>query len=244
MNRFTITDTVGDIVTRQPELSRVFEQAGIDYCCGGKRTLENACAQKGIDPRVILTALSKMVSTLDRKETVDVAAMSLANLADHIEKTHHGYLKQEFPRLDAITDKVASVHGDHEPRLHDVRETFLALRAEMESHMMKEERILFPMIRDLEASSSAPVFHCGSLSGPIGQMEAEHGDAGAALERLRTLTDGFSPPEWACNTYRAMLNALAHLESDLHQHVHKENNVLFPRALALEAEKNEEIIIA
>ncbi|HUG44578.1 MAG TPA: hemerythrin domain-containing protein, partial [Acidobacteriota bacterium] len=105
------------------------------------------------------------------------------------------------------------------------------------SHMLKEERILFPMVRELEASAEAPQFHCGSLAHPIRQMEDEHDAAGAGLEKLRELSDGYSPPEWACNTYRAMLDALANLESDMHLHVHKENNILFPRALQMEAEK-------
>ena len=104
-------------------------------------------------------------------------------------------------------------------------------------YMLKEEQILFPMIRQLEASQSVPAFHCGSVGNPIGQMELEHDQAGAALVQLRALTDGFNPPDWACNTYRAMLDALAGLEHDLHQHVHKENNILFPRAIALESER-------
>jgi regulator of cell morphogenesis and NO signaling len=168
---------------------------------------------------------------------IDAASMSLAALADHIEQTHHAYLRSELPRLDAMTQKVASVHGEHDPRLWQVRETFVALFEEMFSHMMKEERILFPMVRKIEASSIAPVFHCGSIAHPIHQMESEHEQAGSALERLRELTDGYAPPNWACNTYRAMLEALARLERDMHQHVHKENNVLFPRALVMEREK-------
>lgn len=237
MSTFTITDTVGDIVSRRPELSRIFEKSGITYCCSGTITLSEACLKKGINPEMILAALNAPGSTAGGNGTGDVESMPLAELADHIEKTHHEYLREEFPRLEAMTTRVASVHGEHDPRLLDVRDTFLGLRAEMESHMMKEERILFPMVRQLEESADVPEFHCGSLAGPIGQMELEHSDAGSAVERLSALTDGFVPPEWACNTYRAMLNALAYLESDLRTHVHKENDILFPRALALESSK-------
>jgi len=232
---FKTTDTVGSIVAKRPELSRVFEQAGIDYCCGGKIPLAEACRKKGIDADQFLATLDE-AGTLNHVD-IDAAAMSLTELADHIEGTHHAYLKSELPRLEAMTQKVASVHGGEDARLQQVHETFLGLAAEMASHMLKEEQILFPMVRQLEARSITPVFHCGSLANPIGQMELEHEHAGAALAKLRELTDGFNPPDWACNTYRAMLDALAHLEGDLHQHVHKENNILFPRAIALETKR-------
>jgi regulator of cell morphogenesis and NO signaling len=133
-----------------------------------------------------------------------------------------------------MTEKVARVHGDHEPRLLQTRAAFVALKNELEPHMMKEERILFPMIRQLEASSERQEFHCGSVGNPIRQMEHEHDQAGNALAILNESTDGYTPPEWACNTYRAMLDSLAQLERDMHQHIHKENNVLFPKTLKLE----------
>jgi regulator of cell morphogenesis and NO signaling len=136
-----------------------------------------------------------------------------------------------------MTEKVSRVHGDNEPRLLQVREAFVALKAELEPHMMKEERVLFPIIRELEATTSKPDFHCGSVANSIRQMEHEHDQAGDALAIIRTATDDFVPPEWACNTYRAMLDALEKLESNMHQHVNKENNVLFPKAIALELAK-------
>jgi len=163
--------------------------------------------------------------------------MSLTKLADHIERTHHVYLQSELPRLNDITENVAALHGGKDPRLHHVRQTFLALAAELSSHMMKEEHILFPMVRQLEESDEAPIFHCGTLANPIRQMQMEHDQADSALGRLRELTDGFATPEWACNTYRSLLDALAHLERDLHQHIHEENEVLFPRALEMEQRK-------
>jgi len=236
MEEFQITDTVGSIVARRPALSRVFEREGIDYCCGGKKALDEVCRKKGLDPAELLAKLEANASTNADEPVVDAAAMSLARLADHIEQTHHAYLRRELPRLDAMTEKVARVHGDKDARLTAIRRTFLALSDEMTSHMMKEEQILFPMIRRLDASETALAFHCGSLANPIAQMEHEHDEAGSALERLCTLTDGYTPPDWACNTYRAMLDALSQLEQDMHQHVHKENNILFPRALGREAQ--------
>lgn len=236
MTTFEVTDTVGEVVTRCPALSRVFEAEGIDYCCGGRKTIDEACRTKGRDPQDLLTKLKSSSAAPAEEAVVDVAAMSLAELADHIERTHHAYLRRELPRLDAMTAKVASVHGDKDARLAQIRDTFLGLAAEMNSHMMKEEQNLFPMIRRLAASATAPIFHCGSLANPINQMEHEHEDAGAALERIRQLTGGYTPPDWACNTYRAMLDGLDYLERDMHVHVHKENNVLFPRALALESQ--------
>lgn len=169
---------------------------------------------------------------------IDLAASSLSELADHVEQTHHTYLRSELPRLEEIAAKVVSIHGDKDPRLHKVRETFLALKAELSSHMMKEERILFPMVRELEASDEAPMFHCGTLANPIRQMEMEHDQADSALVQLRELTDGFTIPEGACDTYQDMLNALARFEQDLREHIHKESEALFPRALQMEQEKS------
>lgn len=236
MSSFTITDTVGSIVTRRPGLARVFERVGIDYCCGGKIPLVDACRTRGLDPHAVLAAL-EAAADVAGDDAVDAGAMTLTALADHIEATHHAYLKAELPRLEAMAAKVAAAHGDRDARLAQVDETCRGLVAELAAHMMKEERVLFPMVRSLEASATAPTSHCGSLANPIRVMEMEHDDAGAALARLRELTDGFRPPDWACNTYRALLDGFSHLERDLHQHVHKENNVLFPRAIAMEAHK-------
>ena len=234
MNEPQLDSTVGDIVAGCPALASVFENIGIDYCCGGKKTLGDACRDKGLEPQSVLATLAQPPQT---EPVADTAVMALTELADHIEQTHHAYLRSEFSRLNELTSKVASVHGDQNPRLHQVSETCRALIAEVSDHMMKEEQILFPLVRQLDASDTAPTFHCGSLANPIHQMESEHSQAGAALERLRELTDGFTPPDGACNSYRAMLNAIAHLERDLHLHIHKENNVLFPRALEMEQNK-------
>jgi regulator of cell morphogenesis and NO signaling len=240
MDTFQIENTVGEVVRSRPALSRVFEEEGIDYCCGGKKSLLEVCRDKGLDPQSLLTKLQQFEEKPRQRAVIDPETLSLAELVNHIEETHHTYLRTELPRIDKITKKVASVHGEKDSRLEQVRQTFLELSAEISSHMMKEEQVLFPLVRQLEASDEAPVFHCGSLANPIRQMEVEHDGAGGALKSLRSLTDGYEPPEWACNTYRAMLDALVQLETDLHQHIHKENNVLFPRVLEKEAKLADE----
>jgi len=230
--------TVGQLVTERPSRSRVFETLKIDYCCGGKRPLAQSCQKRGLDVQAVIEILQSADAEADHADaqSIDPDAMSLTDLADHIEQTHHAYLREEFPRLDRITDKVRCVHGDADPRLAEVRQTFCAFRDELTSHMMKEEQILFPMIRQLEQSDGPLSFPCGSIANPIRQMEAEHDEAGDALAAMREATDDFQPPQWACNTYRAMLDGLAQLERDTHLHIHKENSVLFPKAIKFEAE--------
>jgi len=237
MNTFQVKDQVGEIMTRCPSLSKVFDETGIDYCCGGKQTLEAACEEKGIDSQAMLAMLEETSAIPTSKSVIDTANMSLTEQVDHIEQTHHAYLRDEFPRIDQLTKKVESVHGEKEPRLFQVRETFHELVTELLIHMMKEERVLFPMIRELETEDDGQLIHCGSISIPIRQMESEHRQAGSNLEKLRLLTDNYTPPDWACITYQEMLSALAHLEHDLHLHIHKENNILFPRVILLEQSK-------
>jgi len=232
MTLLETTMTVGELVKDRPARSRVFEQLRIDYCCGGKVPLAEACARRGLDADDVLRQIQQ--ADAEDQRYVDADAMGLAELADHIEQTHHAYLREELPRLDAMSRKVAAVHGDGEPRLNALREVFVGFRDELLSHMIKEEQILFPMIRELERAETLPAFHCGSVANPIRVMEHEHDGAGDALGRFRELTDGYSPPDWACNTFRALYDALRTLEANMHQHVHKENNVLFPKALARE----------
>jgi regulator of cell morphogenesis and NO signaling len=238
--QITPRHTVGQLVAQRPARSRLFEKLGIDYCCGGKKPLEQACREKNLDPATILTVIQAQ-DQLDAAVTatttqIDAAAMSPTQLCDHIESTHHAYLKTELPRLAFLTVKVANAHGPADPRLLELARTFADFHAELESHMAKEEQILFPMIRQLDAPRARPntAFHCGSINNPIRVMELEHQHAGDAMADFRRLTDDYTPPAHACNTYRALLDALHHLELDMHQHVHKENNVLFPKAAQLE----------
>lgn len=226
--------TVGEIVAQVPGRSRVFQKLGIDFCCGGKKPLAQACAEKGLDIAEVLRLLESSDAPAGE---VDPATMTMTELADHIQNTHHAYLREELPRLQQMANRVATVHGKHDARLVDVASVLNSFVDELASHMMKEEQILFPMIRHLDRTSGPISFHCGSLANPIRMMEYEHESAGNGLERMRALTDDYTPPDWACNTYRATLAGLAQLEADMHVHVHKENNVLFPRAVAAEQER-------
>ena len=229
---FTSESTIGDLVAARPLLARFFEKLGIDYCCGGKQTLAAACARRGLDVATTLALLESAGALLAAGPAeVDAAAMGQAELADHIETTHHAYLKQELPRLVEMAHRVATKHGWRDERLAEIDATVLDLANEMLSHMQKEEVVLFPLVRQI-AAGAADGFHCGSIANPIRQMEAEHESAGALTARLRELTDGFTPDAEACNTHRALLAGLAEFEADLHRHVHKENNILFPRARA------------
>lgn len=237
MTTFQMTDTVGTIVRYHPTLCRLFEQAQVDYCCGGQKTLAEACAKRGIDVQAFLAQLEDFVAD-EPAPDLDLTALTLTELTDHIERLHHAYLHAELPRLEQMVAKVARAHGDKEPRLVEIQDLFLALAADLTSHLMKEEQVLFPLIRRIEASATLPMSHCGSVANPIHRMEFEHDEAGAILAQLRRLTDDYTPPAWACNTYRAMFDALHTFEQDMHQHVHKENNVLFPGVIALETHKN------
>ena len=163
--------------------------------------------------------------------------MSLAELCDHVQTTHHAYLKEELPRLHRMVHKVAAVHGDRCPWMRDVLEVYLPFMDDMTQHMTREEGVLFPLIRQLDGGgggASGGGSGGMSVAGPINMMEREHDGHGDALARIRELTDNFTPPLGACNTFRAALDGLRELEADMHQHVHKENNVLFPRAIELE----------
>jgi regulator of cell morphogenesis and NO signaling len=230
----TLTEsTVGQLVVERPSRARVFEKLGIDYCCGGKKPLRQACEEKQLDYGQVLSQLEK-----DESDPAPAArnwgSASLTDLCDHIEETHHAYLKAELPRLEQLTAKIASRHGEHRPALNDVARVFAGLKAEMDLHMMKEEKILFPLCRTLDTAEKLPVNHCGSVGNPIQVMISEHEHAGDALAEIRTLTENYTLPGDACNTYRATFDSLQQLEKDLHNHVHKENNILFPKAIRQE----------
>jgi regulator of cell morphogenesis and NO signaling len=227
--------TVGQLVVERPARARVFEKFGIDYCCGGKKPLAAVCSAKGLDISQVLLAIDIADSVSTLAPAQDWSQGTLTDLARHIETTHHAYLKSELPRLDYLTERVFNAHGGRHAELAQLRAVFVAFKEELEQHMQKEERILFPLCRNLECGSPSPDVHCGSIANPIAVMEREHDDAGNALAQMRQLTNDYTPPAGACNTYRAMLSSLAELEADMHQHVHKENNILFPRAIALEA---------
>ena len=223
---------VAALVLEEPGRARVFERFGIDYCCGGKTPLETACADRGLDVGEVIAALEE---PRDREaDDVDWTAVPVADLCKHIIDRHHAYLREELPLLGQLVDKVARAHGGSHPELVDVQAAFTALAGELEQHLAKEEEVLFPACVALE-QGAAGGFPFGSVENPIRLMLHEHDEVAAGLARLRDLTNGFDPPVDACNSYRSMLDRLHVLETDTHRHVHEENNILFPRAVALEA---------
>lgn len=235
MNTIDPRTPVGRLVAEQPSRSEIFDRYGIDYCCGGKRPLEAVCREKGIDAEALLREIAAGDARGGRVEAFDAMGATLTELVDHIITIHHGYLRRELPRLAVHMDKVAAVHGDRHPELIEARGILVGIREELEMHMIKEERVLFPMIEQLEGARVMPQFHCGSVIRPILVMEHEHAEVGDGLARLRALTGDYTPPADACTTYKILLAGLAELEADLHRHIHEENNVLFPRAYDVEA---------
>jgi len=230
--------TVGEVAATQPASVRVFEAHGIDFCCGGKKPLNEACRERNIDPDLLMREIETAVD--GGAEERDWTKAEVNDLIDHIISAHHAYLKTELPRLEAMLAKISSKHGErHGQVLTPMAEVFGAMKQELESHLMKEEMVLFPLIRVLaegrNAGDAEAKFHCGSVKNPLRVMFLEHDSAGDALARIRSLTGGYTPPEDACNTFRACYWGLSELERDLHRHIHLENNILFPKAVALEA---------
>ena len=224
------------MVVERPQRSRVFDRLHIDYCCGGKRTLEEACTKRGLDLKTVIAELEAFDAEAEAQgDAVRPANLTMTELADDIERTHHAYLREELPRLGDLVKKVSAVHGQAHPWLTGLTSVYAELVAELEPHMLKEEQILFPLIRELDQATTTPSFHCGSVGNPIRMMEMEHQNAGAALDRIREMTTDYEIPEGACNSFRAMLSGLEHLEADLHLHIHKENEILFPKASEMEA---------
>jgi regulator of cell morphogenesis and NO signaling len=236
MNAITPETSVAEIVRATPARSRLFEHLGLDYCCGGQRPLAEACRAKGLDPATVVAMLSALEGAPSETVT-DPARMAPAELCDHIEQVHHRYLREELPRLDFLTRKVAATHGAEEPRLLQVRQLFETFEREITAHMQEEDQTVFPAIRQWDAVAG-PHPAPETLQAALAKLETEHDRAGAALAQFKSLTDNYTPPEWACNSFRALYDGLAGLEKDMHQHVHKENNVLFPKVRAMTATRN------
>ncbi len=227
----TPEDSVGQWMVESPGRSRVFEKYGIDYCCGGKTALRVACDQRGIRAEAMMAELlSAAGANQTSEELVDPSRQTMTELADHIERVHHAWLKQELPRAGGLINRVLAAHGNRVSWLTELKTVFDRFAAEMDAHMFKEERILFPRIRSIDQGNDGN--NDGYVDQPIAIMEHEHDRAGSDLEKMRSLTGGYTPPEGACGTFRAMLESLNRIEGDTHSHVHKENNILFPRAIA------------
>jgi regulator of cell morphogenesis and NO signaling len=233
--------TVRDIAATSLAAVRIFEKFGIDYCCGGKRPLADVCREKGYDTEAIQSELDAALSTAPDSGR-DWSGAPLADLIDHIVTTHHEYLRRELPAVEQRLEKVYRVHHQrYGSTLTGLPEVFAALKAELEMHLMKEERMLFPAIAAFEnaidSGQPLPRTPFGTVANPIHVMEDEHESAGQALSRIREITGDFAIPESACVTYRALMRGLDELERDLHMHIHLENNILFPRAERLEGSR-------
>lgn len=231
------SSSIGELVASDYRKAEVFRKYGLDFCCGGKKTIKEACEEKGLDAVEVEKAL-KAIETNPKGSETDVSEWDLDFLADYIVNTHHKYVYNALPMLDEFTTKVAKVHGNSHPETILIKEHYDAVANELRAHMPKEEQVLFPAIKQMvEAAKNntnylSPGF--GSIKNPINMMEAEHLSAGENIEKIRELSDNFTPPIDACSTYRVLFNKLEEFEHDLHRHIHLENNVLFKKAIALE----------
>lgn len=235
----TATKTVREFAVENPNATRIFESLGIDYCCGGHKPLTEACAAANVSIDDVLTRLEQAEAQAAQNAAYrDWQKESVTALIDHIVSTHHMYVKSESPRIQQLLAKVVSVHGQNHPELLRVQEIFSALAQELASHLMKEEQILFPYLVQMDAATgtaaSAPSSCFGTVQNPIRMMMFEHDSAGDALRDLREVTSNYATPADACITYKTLYQAIEAFEKDLHQHIHLENNILFPRSLEME----------
>jgi regulator of cell morphogenesis and NO signaling len=231
--------TVRDIAVGVAGATRVFETMGIDYCCGGGRSLGEACDHAGVEPAAVLRALETASVVPDETPVAALAALSLEELIVHIVEKHHVYTKDALGRVTMLFDKVCAAHGERHPELFPFREVFVELRNDLVPHMMKEEQVLFPYVVAMEHAEAAgrprPLPMFGTVKNPIRMMSLEHDTAGDLLARLRDGSDGYTVPADGCMSFRTLYGALEELEKDLHEHIHLENNLLFPKAVELEA---------
>jgi regulator of cell morphogenesis and NO signaling len=232
--------SVGEMVTEDFRTAEVFSKFGIDFCCGGKDPLEETCSRKGIDVHEVKQVLKELEENTFQGDTPDYNSWELDFMVDYIVNTHHTYVAGALPQLDELTAKVASVHGDSHPEVVKIASLYSAIADELRMHMQKEENILFPYIKQMaiakrnnESIQPSPF---GTIANPIKMMEMEHESAGGNMLSINGLSNGFSTPEDACNTYHVLYAKLQEFEADLHRHIHLENHILFPKAIALESE--------
>ena len=232
----SLESTLGQLVTANPALAIELERLHLDYCCGGQDTLLDACTAKGLDPSEVVELLESLLPAV-AAEPEAWTTMGPAELVDHLVTTHHRYLWDEMPRVSALVDKIVGVHGGRHPELVEIARCWAEVRADLEPHLLKEEQVLFPLVRRLAWSTAPHDSPCETLANPISVMLREHEAVGELLAELRTRTDGFRPPPDGCASYQACFSAMAELEADTHLHIHKENNLLFPVVLALESRR-------
>jgi len=234
MNQSLSSLSLAQIVNNNHQAASVFEKYHLDFCCKGKRSLEQACSEQELSISKVTEDLEN-IFTKDNYSSVDFEEMNLEQLADYIVQTHHAYVKNEMPQIHAYLQKVSSKHGEKHPEVYKIFQTFNAVKEEMEGHMKKEELILFPRIKELQKladnENANLQLNITYLQSPITVMEQEHDHAGNLLNDIRILSNDYTPPQDACTTYRLSFAALKAFELDLHQHVHLENNILFPKAI-------------
>ena len=239
MSAITTEKTIGELATEYPAVTRILEELGIDYCCGGNNTLEQACRRAGLPLQPVEDALRRAVETAPcQARERDWSAAPLADLIAHIKSTHHEFTRGEIARIGPLFEKICSVHGKNHPELAPMRLTFCNLAQELSMHLMKEEMMLFPYIERMEEAvlEESPILPApfGTVRNPVAMMMQEHDGAGEALREMRSASSGYTAPPDACASFRTLYQALATFEADLHQHIHLENNILFPRALEME----------
>ena len=235
----TATKTIREIALEAPETTRVFEEFKIDYCCGGRKSIEQACAEAGVDPVVVTARIeSAIVDHAGRDNPDDITKKSEPELIDHILAKHHIFTVEEVERLTPLMAKVCTRHGDQHQELFELQNVFVALSDSIIPHMQKEEMVLFPYIQSIgllntgDGIANPP--HFGTVENPIRMMMADHEADGARLRKMRAISDDYTLPEGACPSYTALYAGLEDLEKDLHRHIHLESNVLFPLAVDLE----------
>ncbi|MFC0343046.1 iron-sulfur cluster repair di-iron protein [Epilithonimonas hispanica] len=234
----TQTDFIGDIVAADFRTAAIFKKYGIDFCCKGGRTIEEACSPKSLDKDQIYSDIENLPKT--DGNSIDFNSWPLDLLADYVEKTHHRYVEEKTPVLQQFLDKLCKVHGGAHPELFEIRDLFFASAQDLAAHMKKEELILFPFVKNMvKAKISNEAIqqpHFGTVENPVNMMKHEHTVEGERLRKIADLTNEYTPPADACNTYKVTFAMLQDFENDLHKHIHLENNILFPKAIQLEKE--------
>lgn len=232
-------ETIGSIVAEDYRTAVIFSRFKIDFCCKGGRTIAEACAEKGIDPVLVTEAINELKKATPIPGESDIERWSAKELADYIEQTHHKYVRDTTPILTAYLKKVATVHGDRHPELREIYTLFIDSSVDLLNHMIKEESVLFPAIRTMEktvengALLEKPFFF-GTVENPIAMMRQDHEAEGDRFAQIAALSNNYTPPQDACNTYMVSFAKLKEFEADLHRHIHLENNILFHKAVTLE----------
>ena len=234
----TTSNVIGELVAADYRSAEVFARYGIDFCCKGGQSIQAVCAKKNLDPSVIIAELNAAVSNRKDAAEADYANWRLDRLATHIEEKHHRYVEEKIPVIRKYLMRVCEVHGAAHPELIDVLELFNETASALAVHMKKEELVLFPYVKKLATGDLNRHAPFGSVANPIEMMREDHNVEGERFRRIAELTEGYTPPATACNTYRVTFSLLKEFEQDLHKHIHLENNILFPQALELEAKLN------